>query len=202
MQRKGEFAQTYIEMTDADWSQGINVKVIGALNDTDLSNMKKLTRLRCLDLADATFQALPSSFLNGQKTIKEITLPENLKIIPSYAFNGCQRLAKVNAAGVERIENYAFNSCYKLADFDISKVAYIGSYTFNTCSMFAPTVLSDALQTLGSNAFAGTAITEIAVPQTITALENNVFSGCQQLQKVTLPPMLRTCKMLIINRLE
>ena len=192
VQRKGEFAQTYIEMTDADWSQGINVKVIGALNDTDLSNIKKLTRLRCLDLADATFQALPSSFLNGQKTIKEITLPENLKIIPSYAFNGCQRLAKVNAAGVERIENYAFNSCYKLADFDISKVAYIGSYTFNTCSMFAPTVLSDALQTLGSNAFAGTAITEIAVPQTITALENNVFSGCQQLQKVTLPPMLRT----------
>ena len=192
VQRKGEFAQTYIEMTDADWSKGVNVKVIGALNDTDLSNMKKLTRLRCLDLADATFQALPSSFLNGQKTIKEITLPENLKIIPSYAFNGCQRLAKVNAAGVERIENYAFNSCYKLADFDISKVAYIGSYTFNTCSMFAPTVLSDALQTLGSNAFAGTAITEIAVPQTITALENNVFNGCQQLQKVTLSPTLRT----------
>ena len=192
MQRKGEFAQTYIEMTDADWSQGINVKVIGALNDTDLSNMKKLTRLRCLDLADATFQALPSSFLNGQKTINEITLPENLKIIPSYAFDGCQRLAKVNAAGVERIENSAFNSCYKLADFDISKVAYIGSYAFNTCSMFAPTVLSDALQTLGSNAFAGTAITEIAVPQTITALENNVFSSCKQLQKVMLPPTLRT----------
>ena len=192
VQRKGEFAQTYIEMTDADWSQGINVKVIGALNDTDLSNIKKLTRLRCLDLADATFQALPSSFLNGQKTIKEITLPENLKIIPSYAFNGCQRLAKVNAAGVERIENYAFNSCYNLADFDISKVAYIGSYAFNTCSMFAPTVLSDALQTLGSNAFAGTAITEIAVPQTITALENNVFSSCKQLQKVTLSPTLRT----------
>ena len=192
VQRKGEFAQTYIEMTDADWSQGINVKVIGALNDTDLSNMKKLTRLRCLDLADATFQALPSSFLNGQKTINEITLPENLKIIPSYAFDGCQRLAKVNAAGVERIENSAFNSCYKLADFDISKVAYIGSYAFNTCSMFAPTVLSDALQTLGSNAFAGTAITEIAVPQTITALENNVFSSCKQLQKVMLPPTLRT----------
>lgn len=192
VQRNGEFAQTYIEMTDADWSKGVNVKVIGALNDTDLSNMKKLTRLRCLDLADATFQALPSSFLNGQKTINEITLPENLKIIPSYAFDGCQRLAKVNAAGVERIENSAFNSCYKLADFDISKVTYIGSYAFNTCSMFAPTVLSDALQTLGSNAFAGTAITEIAVPQTITALENNVFSGCQQLQKVTLPPTLRT----------
>lgn len=192
VQRKGEFAQTYIEMTDADWSQGVNVKVIGALNDTDLSNMKKLTRLRCLDLADATFQALPSSFLSGQQTIKEITLPESCKAIPSSAFNNCYRLEKVNAAGIEHIDYSAFYNCYKLADIDISKATYIGSSAFNHCSMFVPTVLSDALQTLGSNAFAGTAITEIVVPQTITALENNVFSGCQQLQKVTLPLTLRT----------
>lgn len=192
VQRKGEFAQTYIEMTDADWSKGVNVKVIGALNDADLSNLNKLTQLRSLDLADATFQALPSSFLKGQQTIKEITLPEDLKIIPSYAFNGCQRLVKVNAAGVERIENYAFNSCYKLADLDISKVTYIGSEAFYNCQNFAPAALSDALQTLGSSAFKGTAITEITVPQTITALENNVFNSCKQLQKVTLPLTLRT----------
>lgn len=192
VQRKGEFAQTYIEMTDADWSKGVNVKVIGALNDGDLSNMKKLTRLRCLDLADATFQALPQSFLSRQQTIREITLPESCKAIPRSAFNECQRLAKVNAAGIERIDNSAFYDCYKLADLDISKVTYIGSEAFYNCQNFAPAALSDALQTLGSSAFKGTAITEIAVPQTITALENNVFNGCQQLQKVTLPPTLRT----------
>ena len=192
VQRKGEFAQTYIEMTDADWSKGVNVKVIGALNDTDLSNMKKLTQLRRLDLADATFQALPQSFISGQQTIKEITLPESCKAIPSSAFNECQRLAKVNIAGIERIDNSAFYNCYKLADLDISKVTYIGSQAFYNCRTFAPAALSDALQTLGSRAFNGTAITEIAVPQTITALENNVFSNCKQLQKVTLPPTLRT----------
>lgn len=87
VQRKGEFAQTYIEMTDADWSKGVNVKVIGALNDADLSNLNKLTRLRCLDLADATFQALPQSFLSRQQTIREITLPESCKAIPRSAFN-------------------------------------------------------------------------------------------------------------------
>ena len=192
VQRKGEFAQTYIEMTDADWSQGVNVKVIGTLNDSDLSNMKKLTRLRCLDLADATFQALPSSFLSGQQTIKEITLPESCKAIPSSAFNNCQRLEKVNAAGIEHIDYSAFYNCYKLVDFDISKGTYIGSEAFCNCKMFTPAALSDVLQTLGSSAFKGTAITEIAVPQTITTLENNVFSGCQQLQKVTLPATLRT----------
>ena len=192
VQRKGEFAQTYIEMTDADWSKGVNVKVIGALNDADLSNLNKLTQLRRLDLADATFQALPQSFLSRQQTIREITLPESCKAIPRSAFNECQRLAKVNAAGIERIDNSAFYDCYKLADLDISKVTYIGSEAFYNCQNFAPAALSDALQTLGSSAFKGTAITEIAVPQTITALENNVFNSCKQLQKVTLPPTLRT----------
>lgn len=192
VQRKGEFAQTYIEMTDADWSKGVNVKVIGALNDADLSNLNKLTLLRRLDLADATFQALPQSFLSRQQTIREITLPESCKAIPRSAFNECQRLAKVNAAGIERIDNSAFYDCYKLADLDISKVTYIGSEAFYNCQNFAPAALSDALQTLGSSAFKGTAITEIAVPQTITALENNVFNSCKQLQKVTLPLTLRT----------
>lgn len=192
VQRKGEFAQTYIEMTDADWSKGVNVKVIGALNDADLSNLNKLTQLRRLDLADATFQALPQSFLSRQQTIREITLPESCKAIPRSAFNECQRLAKVNAAGIERIDNSAFYDCYKLADLDISKVTYIGSEAFYNCQNFAPAALSDALQTLGSSAFKGTAITEIAVPQTITALENNVFNSCKQLQKVTLPLTLRT----------
>ena len=192
VQRKGEFAQTYIEMTDADWSKGVNVKVIGALNDADLSNLNKLTQLRRLDLADATFQALPQSFLSRQQTIREITLPESCKAIPRSAFNECQRLAKVNAAGIERIDNSAFYDCYKLADLDISKVTYIGSEAFYNCQYFAPAALSDALQTLGSSAFKGTAITEIAVPQTITALENNVFNSCKQLQKVTLPLTLRT----------
>ena len=192
VQRKGEFAQTYIEMTDADWSKGVNVKVIGALNDADLSNLNKLTQLRRLDLADATFQALPQSFLSRQQTIREITLPESCKAIPRSAFNECQRLAKVNAAGIERIDNSAFYDCYKLADLDISKVTFIGSEAFYNCQNFAPAALSDALQTLGSSAFKGTAITEIAVPQTITALENNVFNSCQQLQKVTLPLTLRT----------
>lgn len=192
VQRKGEFAQTYIEMTDADWSKGVNVKVIGALNDADLSNLNKLTQLRRLDLADAMFQALPQSFLSRQQTIREITLPESCKAIPRSAFNECQRLAKVNAAGIERIDNSAFYDCYKLADLDISKVTYIGSEAFYNCQNFAPAALSDALQTLGSSAFKGTAITEIAVPQTITALENNVFNSCQQLQKVTLPLTLRT----------
>lgn len=190
VQRKGEFAQTYIEMTDADWSLGVNVKVIGKLNETDLANIKKLTSLRKLDLTDATFDALPSSFLSGQTTIREITLPENINIIPSSAFNNCKNLTKVNATGIKRIEESAFYGCSKLTDLDISKVDYIGSSAFRNCSCFAPAALSAGLQSLGSSAFAGTAITEITIPEGITALNEYTFGSCKQLQKVTLPETL------------
>lgn len=176
VQRKGEFAQTYIEMTDADWSLGVNVKVIGKLNATDLANIKKLTSLRKLDLTDATFNALPESFLSSQKTIKEITLPENINTIPSSAFYYCQNLTKVNATDIKRIEQSAFNGCSKLTDLDISKVDYIGS-----------------------SAFANTAITEITIPEGIRYLDESTFSGCKQLQKVSLPETLMLIKDYVFN---
>lgn len=191
VQRKGEFAQTYIEMTDADWSLGVNVKVIGKLNATDLANIKKLTSLRNLDLTDATFNALPESFLSNQKTIREITLPKNINVIPRSAFNNCQNLTKVNATDIKRIDESAFNGCSKLTDLDISKVDYIGSSAFNSCSCFAPAALSEGLQNIGSSAFANTAITEITIPEGIRYLDERVFSGCEQLQKVSLPETLR-----------
>lgn len=199
VQRKGEFAQTYIEMTDADWSLGVNVKVIGKLNATDLANIKKLTSLRKLDLTDATFNALPESFLSSQKTIREITLPENINTIPSSAFYYCQNLTKVNATDIKRIEQSAFNGCTKLTDLDISKVDYIGSSAFNSCSCFAPAALSAGLQNIGSSAFANTAITEITIPEGIRYLDESTFSGCKQLQKVSLPETLMLIKDYVFN---
>jgi hypothetical protein len=67
--RKGEFAHTYIEMTDANWDFGMYVKVTGALNATDLGNIKNLTNLMKLDLSEAEFTELPSSFLSNKTSL-------------------------------------------------------------------------------------------------------------------------------------
>ena len=189
VKRKGEFAQTYIEMTDADWSKGIYVKVTGALNETDLKNIKKLTNLRCLDLADATFDALPTSFLSNSP-VKEITLPESLNAISSDAFKNCRSLQKVIAGGVKIIGSSAFYNCEKLTDFDLSGVTNIQDNAFCGCKSFAPSVLCESLNYIGNNAFSGTAVTEVAIPDGVTVLARYVFSGCKQLQKVTLPETL------------
>ena len=141
--------RTYIEMTDADWSKGIYVKVTGALNETDLKNIKKLTNLRCLDLADATFDALPASFLSNSP-VKEITLPESLNAISSDAFKNCRSLQKVIAGGVKIIGSSAFYNCEKLTDLDLSGVTNIQDNAFYGCKSFAPSVLCESLNYIGT----------------------------------------------------
>ena len=185
--RKGEFAQTYIEMTDADWSLGVYVKVTGTLNETDLKNIKNLTRLMKLDLSEAEFTDLPSSFLSDKSELYEVVLPSSLAVISSDAFYNCSRLHKVTAPGVKSVGSYAFYECENLADFDLSNVTSINNYAFSYCSSFNPTTLSADLRYLGEGAFYYTAITEVTIPEGITTINSSVFYGCKQLQKVTLP---------------
>ena len=185
--RKGEFAQTYIEMTDADWSLGIYVKVTGILNSTDLENIKNLTNLRKLDLSEAEFDALPNNFLDSKSSLTEVILPESLTVIPSSAFRYCYGLTKVTAPGVKTVENSAFYYCNKLATFDISNVTTINQSAFYECNNFNPTILSSELKFLGSSAFYNTAITEVKLPEGITSVPSSAFSNCSKLTKVELP---------------
>lgn len=184
--RKGEFAQTYIEMTDANWALGMYVKITGTLNTTDLQNINNLTSLRKLDLSEAEFTSLPNSFLENKSTLMEVYLPEYLMYIPEYAFMYCSALSLVSAPGVTSIGNNAFYNCSKLSDFDLSKVRTINQNAFYGCSQFNPTDLT-SVYSIGSSAFYNTAIREVVIPEGVSTINSSVFSNCTRLSKVTLP---------------
>lgn len=190
--RKGEFAQTYIEMTDADWSLGMYVKVTGTLNATDLNNIKNLTSLRKLDLSEAQFTSLPDAFLSNCSTLEEVILPETLTIIPQEAFYYCRKLAKVTAPGVSTVRQSAFYYCQALTKFDISNVSIIGNSAFYNCSAFNPTQFSETLTSIGQSAFYNTAISAVAIPEGVKILNSSVFSSCSRLTQVELPASIRT----------
>lgn len=191
IQKPGTFAQTYIEMTNADWSLGKSVKITGPLNTNDLKNINKLTNLCKLDLSEAQFTNLPDNFLQNKKTLMEVSLPANLTTIPQYSFSGCSSLSMVNAPGVESIGNYAFYECSELSDFDISTVNTIGESTFYNCTRFNPTVLS-SVESIGSSAFRNTGIKEIVIHEGVTTIDNYVFAHCYSLTTIVLPNTLST----------
>lgn len=45
---------------------------------------------------------------------------------------------------------------------------------------------------IGENAFAGSAVTSVSMPEGITSIGQYAFSGCQNLESVTLPESLTT----------
>lgn len=187
VKRKGEFAQTYIEMTNADWDLGMFVKITGELNNSDLENIKKLNRLIKLDLSKANFSELPSSFLSQASLLNEVILPESITNIPSNAFYNCSELKKVICPKVHSIENSAFENCSKLQDFNIKNITTINENAFLNCLLFNPTELSSELKVLGNSAFSNTGITEVVISEYITKINSSVFSNCKQLIKVLLP---------------
>lgn len=185
--RKGEFAQTYIEMTDADWGLGTLVKVTGELNQTDLKNIKKLTRLRNLDLSEAVFETLPDNFLSECHTVRTVTLPEALTSISRDAFSNCSSLTSVIAPEVTRINDEAFYNCYNLKDFDISNVTNIGNYSFHQCLKFEPAPFNEAINYIGSYAFYSTNVKNIVIPAGVRALAGFAFANCPNLNTIVLP---------------
>lgn len=191
VEKNGEFAQTYIEMTDANWALGMYVKITGTLNTTDLQNINNFTSLRKLDLSEAEFTGLPNSFLESKSTLMEVYLPEYLTSIPQHAFRYCSALSLVSAPGVTSIGINAFYSCSKLSDFDLSKVRTISQNAFYGCSQFNPTDLS-SLNSIGSGAFYDTAIRELVIPEGVYSISSSAFSNCTRLSKVTLPNTITT----------
>ena len=108
--------------------------------------------------------------------LTSITIPECVKVIDTYSFQGSDKLTAVNFAGtpaVTTIGNRAFNSCSALTTFTVpATVKSIGARAFANCSELA------------TFTFAGT--------PTITSIGNSAFSDCKKLTSFTIPESVTT----------
>lgn len=190
VKRKGEFAQTYIELTDADWSAGVNVKVTGQLNEQDLKNMKNMTALQSLDLSEADFDALPSGWLQSIRTLRKVILPDFVTSLPSNAFNDCNKLTEINTGNITYFGQSCMANCSSLKNIDLSAATYIDDSSFYYCNSLANAELPATLKYIGQSAFYNTAIEKAVIPEGVTAIKSGTFWNCSRLTSVTLPSTL------------
>lgn len=71
-------------------------------------------------------------------------------------------------------------------DGDLYTVKAIGDNAFSGCGGVTGVTFPTSLTSIGSEAFAGTAITSVTVPANITDLKPGVFQNCQNLVEVTI----------------
>lgn len=143
--------------------------------------------------------------------VQEITLPDSIKYIDNYAFDGCENLVKINLPeGLTEIGEMAFGTCYKLSQTELpDSLEIIGDYAFFGCNnlpvhklpenlreigeMAFHSTLADfteipaSVEYIGDHAFSNAKMTEITIPETVKYLGSSAFSYANNLKTVYTP---------------
>lgn len=125
----------------------------------------------------------------GNTALKNIKLPENLRLIDRYAFQKCSSLQTVEFnPRLETIEDYAFAQT-ALVELKLPvSLAYIGKYTFSECVGFKELVIPSRVTTIGKYAFYGnTTIESVTFNQRLDKLSDRMFYNCSSLKSVEIP---------------
>lgn len=100
--------------------------------------------------------------------LKTVLIPESVIEIGTNAFSGCFSLERLDIRGSAAIGCSAFESCFNLSEVNVDNVVSIGSAAFKGCSD----------------------LYDIALPPTLTRIEDNTFDNCLDLAKVNFPDSL------------
>ncbi|KTE89382.1 hypothetical protein AT727_13370 [Desulfitobacterium hafniense] len=65
-------------------------------------------------------------------------------------------------------------------------VQTIGNNAFYYCALLREVILEEGIRDIGVNAFAGTGLRELVVPQSVTRIQDAAFADCQELQSATI----------------
>lgn len=135
-------------------------------------------------------------------SLKKIVIPKNLESASGSwigsvdnsgtgEFRGCKLLADVVIEeGMKTIPDYLFYCAPAIEEISIpGSVTKIGSSAFYYCSSLKEVHFDnpDNIVNISSNAFRGTAITEIHIPDNVNYFGNYVFADCPNLDTAYLP---------------
>lgn len=146
------------------------VKGLGASMFTNCTALRKIT----IAEGDAPLEYTQTTSLtvtgdaDKVSPIEEIVMMRNITGLDKPAevpFRGAKTLKKLTVGG---------------------KCTEINTYYFENCTALAEVTLGESVTAIGGNAFANTAIAEIAIPQGVTAVSTSAFQGCANLTKVSL----------------
>lgn len=149
---------------------------------------------------------IPEGCFGQNLLVEEVVMPSSMKKIGADAFNYCVNLHHVTLnEGLQSVGNGAFTTC-DLLELELpSTVTEIGSLSFsNNVNMewfkageglktigsgsfinnylLAEVTLNEGLETIGNDAFHGTGLLEVVIPETVTSIGQYAFNMCRDLE--------------------
>ena len=131
-------------------------------------------------------------YLNGVE-VTNLTIPNSVTSIGSYAFYGCSGLTSVTIPNsVTSIGSNAFAYSGLTSITIPNSVTTIGYGVFYGCSGLTSVTIPNSVTTIGSNAFAYSGLTSVTIPNSVTSIGNSAFQGCRGLTSITIPNSVTT----------
>ncbi len=130
-------------------------------------------------------------------SLKQVTLPDNLKTLPISTFEGCSSLEEVRfGSGLETIGSWAFKGCSSLQGASMpASLKTIQEGAFSGCSGMVEVTLNDGLETIGAVAFDGAAFGKkeltgivngtLRIPGSVRSIGGAAFRNSAYLETVT-----------------
>lgn len=127
--------------------------------------------------ATTTIQAIGGSCFKDCSSLKNITLPAVVTVIPSLAFYGCSSLSGLTLNNsITTINQGAFNGCPINVTTLPSELTTIGSLAFANGSIATTLTLPAKLTTIGEKAFFGSSIDNVVIPASVTSIGVAAFA--------------------------
>lgn len=161
--------------------KGKTLSVI-AISDKFAKDNKDITSLQICD----GIRVIGTSAFSGCSNISTVIFSESVLEIGSNAFNGCTSIKEVSAKGVKSIGESTFEGCSALEKAIFPQLSSIPKAAFSSCSKLELYDFTSALS-IGNSAFKGCLFSSFEVPSTVTTIEEDAFSNCENLVSFIIP---------------
>ena len=152
-----------------------------ALNAINIQDLKAWLSTTNFNYANNPLKIAKHLFVKG-KEVKDLVIPDGISAINDYAFHGCEGLTSVTIpSSVTSISGSAFYDCTGLTAVHVSDIAAWCGINFR----------GNPLSIAGHLFMNGKEVTDLAIPEGVTSISANAFSGCY-FNSVSIPSSLRT----------
>lgn len=164
------------------------------LTDGTLSSIGKLAFSNCSSLKTIVIPAGVTALSEGiwkdctALTSVSFAPASVIEEIPAQAFRDCFSLKSIELpATVHTVKERAFSGCYQLSTVNaLGNVSVYGDGAFENCRELTQ-VPFENVRTIGAEAFAGTALVELALPAGLEAIGLGAFRQCTALEEISVP---------------
>lgn len=178
--------------TDPDMTNVIPARITSF--GTKLFSNTKLVRVTFED-SDASLYL--STAFDSCAELVSVNFGARQMSIPANAFKNCTSLGSISiGTGVSSIGKDAFSGCTNLTEVNIPTDGALKTVAENVFTNMANlqtvsfTGVGGTLTSIANNAFKGTGITEIEIPEGVTSIGKYAFQNCASLTKISLPASL------------